>query len=286
MTVPSRRLRQFSLTEFEALDVEGADRAKAKALCAALEREIFSRVSGAGGARALKAFIADLNSLGHQLSLVKTDPGWTSYFQSTTNGARQFHIHVCLPSPQELITVMVLYSETIETVVSKRRAKMSKSEKARAETEDEFFARGLALNTGKRPYSSLEPEERLIACLHELEGGVSNGGFSTYLSNTGGARVTDAERFLSTIGARRTARLVNSVRKLFPRGFGAAFRRDALSLIDRQSTALEQLSGKFFVRTENIPILAMRYLKSRRAGPSRSKPAARRRQRGRDEPLG
>jgi hypothetical protein len=121
--------------------------------------------------------------------------------------------------------------------------------------------------------------------LYELEGGVNNGGFRTYLANTGGARVKDAEKFLLKVGARRTARLVSSVRKLFPRGFGTAFRRDAESLLDRQSAALEKLSGRFFDNSESIPVLAMRYLKSPGTAGDRSRPAARRRRRGRDEPL-
>lgn len=282
MTASSRLPRRFGLAEFEALDVEGADRAEAKALCVALEREISSRLAGAGGARELDALIADLNSLGHDLSPLTSDPGWTSYFQSTNDGSRQFHIHVSVPSAEEALTVMVLYSETVEKTVIRRRASMSKAEMAVADTEREFIARGLALNTGNRPYTSLNPEQRLVACLHELEGGVNNGGFRTYLANTGGARVKDAEKFLLMIGARRTARLVSAVRKLFPRGFGMAFRRDAESLIDRQSAALDRLSGKFFDSSENIPVLAMRYLKS---PGGRSRAAARRRRRGRDEPL-
>lgn len=281
MTASSRRLRRYALAEFEALDVEGADTAEAKALCVALEREISSKLSGSRDARALDALIGDLNALGHHLSPLKSDPGWTSYFQSTNGGSRQFHIHVCLPSAQELLTVMVLYGETMQTRVSKRRARMSKVERALADTENEFIALGLALNTNNRPYSSLQPEERLVACLHELEGGVNNGGFGTYLANTGGARMKDAEKFLLKIGARRTARLVSSVRKLFPRGFGVAFRRDAESLLDRQSAALEKLSGQFADNSESIPVLAMRYLKSPGAARGLSKPASTHRTRGR-----
>ena len=175
---------------------------------------------------------------------------------------------------------MVLYSETLETVVAKRRAKLSPAARRRAAIEDGFLARGLALNTSGRPYSSLGADDRLVACLHELEGGVSNGGFGTYLSNTGGARVRDAHAFLQAIGARRTAKIVGEVLALFPRGFGAAFRRDAEDLLDRHSVALDRLAGRFYDLPESIPRLAMRYLNTRASTRSTDKPPPKKRRRG------
>ena len=276
---PERSLDRFALATFEALDVEGADKAEARALRSALEREITSRVSGNGGEKALTAIIADLNAIGHRFLRIASDAGWLSYFQSTNEGARNFHIHVMLPAGDNLLTVMILYGETLEATVAKRRAGLSPAARARAAIEDQFLARGLALNTGSRPYKALGADDRLVACLHELEGGVSNGGFRTYLSNTGGERVREAHAFLQAIGARRAAKVVGEVLALYPRGFGADFRRNAEDLLDRHRVALDRLAGRFYDVPENIPLLAMRYLNSHASARSADKRPQKRRRR-------
>ena len=257
-----RSLARFALARFEALDVEGTDKAEARALRSALEREIISRVSGTGGEKALAGIIAHLNAIGHRFLRIATDAGWVSYFENTNEGARNFHIHVMLPTDDDLLTVMVLYGETLEATVAKRRAGLSPAARARAAIEDQYLARGLALNTSGRPYKSLGADDRLVACLHELEGGVSNGGFRTYLSNTRGERVRDAHAFLLAIGARRAAKVVGEVLALYPRGFGAAFRRNAEDQLDHHRVALDRLASRFYDVPENIPLLAMRYLTS------------------------
>ena len=253
----SSRLRPFARSRFEALDIEGADRAKAGKLRAALEREIASRVAK-GGKKALTTLVTELNALGHSLQRVKSDPGWTSFHQTTNDGTRTFHLHVFLEPDEQ--TVMVLYNETLETTVARRKARMTAVERIRAEIEEEFARRGLALNTSRKPYASLGPADRLIASLHELEGGVNNGGFHTYLLNTGGRRMADAHRFLVRIGATRTARVVGEVRALFPRGFGASFERTSLTKLDQQRETLDRLTNRFYRSSENLSLLAMRHV--------------------------
>ena len=272
--VSVRQLHQFALARFEALDVEGDDSSPARALRSALERTIMVGISTAKGKPALTRLVSDLNALGHRLKPKKSDPGWHSYFQATNEGTRHFHIHVHFGEP---LTVMVLYGETLDATVARRRSGMSKSERARAHEEDHFIDRGLKLNTGRKPYASLGPADRLIACLHELEGGVSNGGFRTYLSNTGGVRIRDAHRYLEQIGARRTATIVGKVRALFPRGFGAAFRRDAEPMLEKHRVALDKLADEFYRSRDNIPLLAHRYAESRRTRSRLSSVARKRR---------
>ena len=70
----------------------------------------------------------------------------------------------------------------------------------------------------------------------------------------------DAHSFLVGIGATRTARVVGDVRALFPRGFGAAFERTSLVKLDQHRDALERLSDHFCRLSENVPVLAMRYV--------------------------
>ena len=260
----SSKFKRFALARFEALDIEGIDKANAKKLRIALEREILSRTATASDqTEALNGLVAELNALGHRLVPVKSDPGWTSYHQHTNNGERTLHIHAQFDPVGT--SVMVLYSETLERTVAIRRAGMTPAERKRADIESEYLERGLALNTSGQSYSSLGPTDRLIACLHELEGSVSNGGFGTYLSNTGGARLADAHRYLTRIGARRTARLVADVRALLPRGFTTARPRDREGILDKHRDQLDALSGRFYELTERVPMLAMRYVKSKKS---------------------
>jgi hypothetical protein len=250
-------LRGFSLEVFEGLDIAGTDAAAAKALVRELEKEVVRRVFAKPDAGNLTGLIKELNKLGHRFAPHKSSPGWRSYSQQTNDGTRAFYIHV---EPGDPAAVIVLYHETIETTVAKRRAAMTPRQRAQADKEETFYQRGLALNTGKRPYRSLAANDKLIACLHELEGGVNNGGFSTYLSNTEGARIKDAARFLEQIGAAGTAAIVRDVIELFPGGFGPAFRKSAGVLLDAKSDALETLAGRFYKSRDNIALLTMRYL--------------------------
>ena len=167
----SSKFKRFALARFEALDIEGIDKANAKKLRIALEREILSRTATASDqTEALNGLVAELNALGHRLVPVKSDPGWTSYHQHTNNGERTLHIHAQFDPVGT--SVMVLYSETLERTVAIRRAGMTQAERKRADMESEYLERGMALNTSGQSYSSLGPTDRLIACLHELEGSV------------------------------------------------------------------------------------------------------------------
>lgn len=250
----------FSLGAFERLDIGGKNSTKGKELARALEHEIATRVSAAPDSATIAGLIGELNAVGHHFELKPSRSGWISYYESTNNGARSFYIHVELG---DITTVMVLYHETIETTVAKRRAAVSPRERARADKEDEFANRGLALNTGEVAYRDLKSDDKLIACLHELEGGVNNGGFSTYLENTDGARITDAARFLDAIGAERFAAIVRDVIELFPGGFGPAFRKSANVLVDSKRDALDLLTERFYKCRENIALLALRHVKAR-----------------------
>ena len=254
-------LKEYALAVFEGLDIAGADAARAKELTRKLEAEVARRAFGPAAAAAVDDLIRELNALGHSFEPRKTSAGWTSYHEATNAGTRAFFIHV---EGGDAAGVMVLYHETIETTIAKRRAGLSPRQRASADTEDEFAKRGLALNTGNTPYRSLAPNDQLIACLHELEGGISNGGFSTYISNTEGARLSDAARFLDQIGAGKAAEIVRDTIELFPGRFGPAFRRSAEVLLDSKRDALDALTTRFNASRENIAVLAMRHVSKKR----------------------
>jgi hypothetical protein len=257
---------QFARERFEELAVDSAE---LKSLRLSLEREVAKLVFGTGGLRGLAAFVAGLNRHGHRFVKRKSDPGWTSYYESTNDGERDCFIHAQPERGGDVGTVMVLYHETLETTVKKRVASMSPRDRAKAKIEEEFAARGLRLNTGRRLYASLSIPDRLVASLHELDGGVNNGGFAAYLSNTGGERIADAAGFLRDIGARRAARIVGGVVAL-----GLADIRGRRKLedhIDRNRGRVDSLTAEYYDQAENIPLLAMRFLG--KAGTKRRKSA-------------
>src|SRR5262245_17242212 len=147
-----RNLRKYSLDAFERLDIAGADAAAAKALVRELEADVARCARGETGAEDFEELIRELNALGHSFRPAKSSPGWTSYSQTTNNGTRGFFIHV---ERGEMMSTMVLYHETIETTVAKRRASLSPRDRKKFDIEQEFSKRGLALNTGKSAYKSL-----------------------------------------------------------------------------------------------------------------------------------
>lgn len=78
--------------------------------------------------------------------------------------------------------------------------------------QEAFYARYMAV--GQKAYRDpryrLTPDDRLVLLVGELEADVNNGGFSQYLDNKGRRRARAALAALQKVGARKTARMLES----------------------------------------------------------------------------
>jgi hypothetical protein len=243
---------RFCLPAFEGSEVGPGT--PADALRQALEDLVLERLTGPGGVADVEALVRELNGLGHAFEPRPSSPGWASWFQTTNGGARDFFIHA---EPGELATVMVLYHETLETTVERRRAGMSPKDRARAKRVDRFYERALAL--AGSDLAALPEADRLLVCLHTLETGVNNGGFRTYLGNTDGAELAPALAFLERIGAEQLAGIVARVLELLP-SLEGGLRDETWTVLDPLEEALAELDGRFLQVEESIPLLALDYL--------------------------
>lgn len=247
------RFRLAAVEEGEELD----DASGVGALRRDLERLVLERL-GAEGIAGVERLVEALNRSGHRFETRSSSPGWTSWFQATNGGARHFYIHV--EPEDELPTVMVLYQETLETTVRRRRSAMSPAERAAEERADTFYERAMALVD--RDYATLSESDRMLTCLHELVTGVHNGGFAAYVSNTEGARLSDAKGFLERVGAETTAAIVSEVIALVP-SLDAGMDADAWSALEAREEELSSLDERFFAYPEDVAALTLDYLERR-----------------------
>jgi hypothetical protein len=128
---------------------------------------------------------------------------------------------------------------------------MTAAQRARHAVQEAFYARYMAAGRvaygGPGGYQRLMRADRLLLLVGELEADVNNGGFSQYLLNKGRRRARRAVEALDTIGARRTARMLE-----------AALRNAA------DDTALAKLDERFYEAPEDLAVLATRHLEPRR----------------------
>jgi hypothetical protein len=252
-------LHRFRLEAFETLDLV-ADAPACRELCSALASEIVARRAGRRGLDRITELVAELNTLGHAFATHKqSDPGWKSWLQHTNDGNRHFYIHVELDDAE---SVMVLYDETMEAMVARRRGTMSAEDRARDERISSFYDRGLALVDRYDDYADLEEPDRILLCLYLLETGVNNGGFSTYLTNTEGAHLSDAHDFLNRIGAKGLAAIVRDVVETLP-SLTEGLTDEVLAALEKRAAQLDDLDGRFYQSEESIAELVLDWLERR-----------------------
>ena len=109
--------------------------------------------------------------------------------------------------------------------------------------QEAFYARyrELSARTAAKPRARLTPEERRIVLVGALEADVNNGGFSQYLLNKGRREAGLALAALHSIGARRTARLLER------------------ALADRDGNSLDRLDTAFNEGREDLAALAAKH---------------------------
>jgi len=248
-------LDRFRLPAFEALDVDD-DRDRVDELCAALAAELRARRVDQRGLEGVQVLIDALNRFGHAFTRQPRDDGWATWLEHTNGGTRHFYIHVELDDAD---SVMVLHDETLDATVARRRSRMTPEESARDERVTSFYERGLALATGGVAYGDLDEADRLLLCLYELETGVSNGGFHTYVTNTEGAQLADALASLERVGATELAAVVAEVIRALP------LSSDGLSetmwdALDANADRLSELDERFDRTQESLAELVLDFL--------------------------
>jgi hypothetical protein len=249
----------FSLAAFECLDLDRDD-AKVQRLRIELERFIAARARGGRPLASVKRIITALNARGHRFAPHPSDAGWNSWREQTNDGTRNCFIHVEL----DPVTVMVLYHETIDATVARRRARMSPEELAADKRIASFYERSAAIRADDAAaYAALSETDRMLWCLRDLEAGVNNGGFHTWLANTHGAFLADARKFLKKIGANERATILSDVRALLPSRLPRS--RDALlTELDSAQKKLTALDARFDKSEESIALLTLDHLDSLR----------------------
>ena len=122
-------------------------------------------------------------------------------------------------------------------------------ERARQSKQEQFYARYDAVGpAGRLPPSRLSPDDRLVRSIGDLEADLNNGGFAQYLMNKGRSQAARVLRQLCSIGARRTAALLDSALR-HPTDPGQ----------------FDRLDAAFYRQPEDLASLVMRHLAKRRA---------------------
>ena len=204
------------------------DSAEAETEQHAIESKLMDALA-AGGREAGEALVNSLSE--HDYDVVRVRPCFW---------------RVELPPPRVLELWFNPPQKPIIAALSYREGKPwgTPSQRRAAERQQAFYARYEALlPIEESEVEQLPVDDRLIFVVGEFEADVNNGGFGQYLENKRPERAREALRYLTDIGAGRTARWLSS----------------ALEVSD-DADALEKLNGQFFNKPQDLPSLVMRHL--------------------------
>jgi Domain of unknown function (DUF4375) len=200
-----------------------------------LERRLM-RITLAGGLRAVDRAITALNARGRRLESLERVGTRRSWCEPLANGRRTLEIRVV--ANRHYRSTLVRY-ETVRTV------RLSPRQRAIHALQQAFYARYMAVGARayRRPAPRLSRPDRLVLLIGELEADVNNGGFAQYLDNKGRRRAGAALAALRTVGARRTARMLEQA--LAPR---------------TSATRASALDDRFYAAPEDLAILTGRHV--------------------------
>jgi len=188
-----------------------------------------------GGLRAVEQTIAGLGTRVPQLALAAKQPGRRTW--RVDLGARTLEMTVVANRSYRMTSVQYRSSALPKLTPKQRRIQA---------VQQAFYARYMSI--GQKAYADsryrLAPTDRLILLIGELEADVNNGGFDQYLSNKGRRRAGSALTALRTVGARRTARMLEKA-------------------LAATSTAAERsaLDASFYRVPEDLAVLTARHVR-------------------------
>jgi hypothetical protein len=161
------------------------------------------QITGAGGLRAAERAIAGLNGRDRHLVLIERRAGLRAWREELAGGRRSLEIRLAVNRPFR--SALVRYEFVRKTRLTPRQRRIHAGQEA-------FYAR--YMEVGQKAYRDpryrLTPDDRLVLLVGELEADVNNGGFSQYLDNKGRRRARAALAALQKVGARKTARMLES----------------------------------------------------------------------------
>jgi hypothetical protein len=207
----------------------------------ALEHLLLKVVTGAG-LRGVARVVAALVGRGYAFTPASDTERSKSWHAPHADGEHAVHIAV---SDDSLLRTASVFCPRAAP------PRMTAAQRARHAVQEAFYARYMA--AGRIAYGSpggsrrLTSADRLLLLVGELEADVNNGGFSQYLLNKGRRRARRAMDALNTIGARRTARMLE-----------AALRDPT------DEAVLSKLDERFYKAPEDLAVLAMGHLEPRR----------------------
>jgi len=132
-------------------------------------------------------------------------------------------------------------------------------------TEAEAFLIALSgqlLPITNERFSDLSASERVFILVWEVEAEVNNGGFHQFFFNAAGNRASVTAAALRTIGAERTASIVDRANASFPAGPPPErfVRQDLLAEIDPDIALFEELDQEFYGYPDDLSALLYRFV--------------------------
>jgi Domain of unknown function (DUF4375) len=193
------------------------------------------RITLAGGLRAVDRAIAEVSARGRELAPIERKGTRRTWREPLANGRRTLEIRVV--ANRHYRSTLVRY-ETVHPL------RLSPRQRAVHALQQAFYARYMAVGARayRRPAPRLSPDDRLVLLIGELEADVNNGGFAQYLDNKGRRRAGAALAALRTVGARRTARMLEQ------------------ALAGPSASQLSALDDRFYAVPEDLAVLTVRHV--------------------------
>jgi hypothetical protein len=178
---------------------------RANHLLAALERRklaeaehVLLKALQSGGLRAAEKLVAGLNAKGRRFELLERSPVVRAWGEVLPNG-RIFRIQVGGNRAFKYSSVRDLPPEKPASPPTRRDL-----------LQKQFYDRYMEIGQKyyRKPGMRLSPADQRLLLVGELEADVNNGGFAQYLDNKGRRRARAALTALKSIGARKTAAML------------------------------------------------------------------------------
>jgi len=116
----------------------------------------------------------------------------------------------------------------------------------------------------KNDFAKHEVPVQVAICIHQLEAQVNNGGFDQYFHNTSGMFALETKLALRTIGAIKTASLLEEAILIgYPSGYPAdsSLHQELLSDSDESLEKLGELDNEFYGYSDDLSGLVNAYLR-------------------------
>jgi hypothetical protein len=220
---------------FETLAATKPGSRKAAEAKRELQHAIFEVLTGKG-IRAVGQLIASLEKSGVDLALADKSEGRRAWKIDVAGGKRGIELTIARNRFYHFASIQ--YRE-------KGVPRMTPKQRAIHALQEAFYTRYMeaARKADRAPGYKPTSPERLILLVGDLEGGVNNGGFGTYLFNKGPRTARAAAVALRKIGADRTARMLEKAM--------------APGVTPKQVAVLDD---RFYAASEDLAVLAARHL--------------------------